>query len=64
MYISISFHIVNQHHMKSAVFSPQISTITLTPTGGFNLTFKVTFIYTYNFKRVFNICDPGAQKQS
>ncbi len=32
----------------------------LTPTGGFNLTFKVSFyFYYYIFKQVFNICDPG-----
>ncbi len=37
------------------------------PTGGFNLTFNLTcnfFFFFFFFKRVFNICDPGAQNQS
>ncbi len=32
----------------------------LTPTGGSNLTFKVSFdLFIFNFKWLFNICDPG-----
>ncbi len=27
----------------------------VTPTGGFNFTFKVSFFFFFNFKRVFNI---------
>ncbi len=33
----------------------------LTPTGGSNLTFKVSFdlFYFFNFQMTINICDPG-----
>ncbi len=34
----------------------------LTPTGGSNLTFKVSFdLFIFNFKWLFNICDPGME---
>ncbi len=38
----------------------------LTPTGGSNLTFKVSFdLFIFlNFKRVFNICDPGLEHKT
>ncbi len=37
----------------------------LTPTGGSNLTFKVSFyLFIFNFKRLFNICDPGLEHKT
>ncbi len=37
----------------------------LTPTGGSNLTFKVSFDYLFfYFKRLFNICDPGMEHKT
>ncbi len=35
----------------------------LTPTGGSNLTFRVTFDFL-NFKLQFNMCDPGMKHKS
>ncbi len=39
----------------------------LTPTGGSNLTFKVSFdlfIFIFYFKWLFNICDPGLEHKT
>ncbi len=37
----------------------------LTPTGGSNLTFKVSFdLFIFNFKWLFNICDPGMEHKT
>ncbi len=37
----------------------------LTPTGGSNLTFKVSFdLFIFNFKWLFNICDPGLEHKT
>ncbi len=37
----------------------------LTPTGGSNLTFKVSFdLFIFNFKRLFNMCDPGMEHKT
>ncbi len=35
----------------------------LTPTGGSNLTLKVSFYFLY-FKWLFNICDPGLEHKT
>ncbi len=37
----------------------------LTPAGGSNLTFKVSFdLFIFNFKWLFNICDPGMEHKT